>query len=136
MKRNLFGTLSLVALALVLGSVAQAQVVKGDVPFGFTVGNTQLPAGCYRATYNDLSRTAIFLSNCETGRQVLALTSSLIGSSNIHPKLVFHQLGTHYFLREVWGDGGRGVGIAGTKLEKEMQAANNASTDVIVAMTR
>ena len=50
MKRYLIGTLSLVALSLLLtatGAAAQS-AVQFNVPFACRVGTTQLPAGTYR----------------------------------------------------------------------------------------
>ena len=43
-------TLSLIILAALsaIPAIAQGVVLKADVPFGFTVGDTYMPAGHYR----------------------------------------------------------------------------------------
>ena len=48
MKRNLFGILTTLTLALLISVPLSAQTIaKATVPFDFTVGQTQMPAGTY-----------------------------------------------------------------------------------------
>ena len=70
MKRNLIGTLSLVALSLLLtaaGAAAQS-TVQANVPFAFRIGTTQLPAGTYRI--KAAGQSLIVASNRETMKSV------------------------------------------------------------------
>lgn len=132
MKRNLIGTLSLVALSLLLnvtGASAQA-VAKADVPFAFTVGAKQLPAGRY--TIMTDGQATVTIQSYETGKSILSLARTELpgkGSS----KLVFHNLGNQFFLSQVWGAEGRaGLVIPVSKLEKEMRMARVPTVGEIV----
>jgi hypothetical protein len=137
MKRNLIGTLSLVVLSLLLnatGAYAQA-VVKADVPFAFMVGKKQLPAGSY-AILPD-GQSTIVIRNGDTGAATLSLVrQDSPGKSS--PKLVFHHLGSQYFLAQVWGAAGReGMIIPTTPLEKELRIAQGPSNtlgEVVIAL--
>src|SRR5579859_8177675 len=103
MKRNLIGTLSLVAVSLLLnidGAYAQSGVTA-NVPFAFNVGSSQLPAGSYRITVQDGS-SFVMIGNSTTGATVLSLGQRQSPGGN-RPKLVFQHLGNRYFLTQIWG---------------------------------
>jgi hypothetical protein len=137
MKRNLIGTLSLVALSLLLtaaGAAAQS-AVQANVPFAFRVGTAQLPAGTYRIKAGDQS--LIVIGNGQTRKSVYS-QAQREGPSKTSAKLVFHHLGNQYFLAEVWGDAGeQGMTIPASKLERELQIARgpaNDEEDVVIAL--
>jgi hypothetical protein len=143
MKRNLIGILSLVVMSLTLittGAYAQSYA-KADVPFAFTVGSAQLPAGTYQIKSSNAAGTAIVILNAKTnagavsmvGREYPRQTSAM---------LVFHRIGSQYFLAEVWkGSGNEGMIVPTSQqekeLRKELQAANGHSggyVEVVVAL--
>jgi hypothetical protein len=140
MKRNLIGIISLVALTVLLNPAsANAQArVKADVPFAFTVGNTQLPAGCYEISSAQTDST-IMLRNCDTGKAVL---------SHVRPEyprdtkseMVFHRLGNQYFLSEIWGAAGNAeVTLPASKQEQELLAAarqSQSGKEVAIALNK
>jgi hypothetical protein len=118
MKRNLIGILSLVVMSLLNATGAYAQsLVKADVPFAFSVGAAQLPAGTY--TISATGDNAIAIQNGRTG--------ALSGVRREYPrntraKLVFHHLGNQYFLAEIWrGSDSAGMVIGPSKMEKELE---------------
>ena len=127
MKRNLIGTLSLVALSLLLtapGAAAQS-AVQANVPFAFRVGRAQLPPGNYRIKAENQSR--IVIGNRQTMKSVYS-QAQWEGPSHSTAKLVFHHLGNQYFLAEVSGDaGGQRMTIPASKLERELQIAQGSS---------
>jgi hypothetical protein len=137
MKRNLIGTLSLVALSLLLtaaGAAAQS-AVQANVPFAFNVGQTQLPAGTYKIKAVSQSLTEI--SNGQTMKPIYS-QAQWQGPSKTSAKLVFHHLGNQYFLAEVWGDAGeQGMTIPASKLERELKIARGSANDeenVVIAL--
>jgi hypothetical protein len=139
MKRNLIGTLSLVALSLLLtatGAAAQS-TVHATVPFAFRVGTAQLPAGNYQI--KAAGQSLIETSNGETMKSVYSQAQSE-GPSKTGAKLVFHHLGSQYFLAEVWGDAGnQGMTIPASKLERELQIARgpaNHEEDIVIASAK
>ena len=118
MKRNLIGILTLVVMSLLSATGAYAQsLVKADVPFAFSVGSAQLPAGTYRI--NATSDNTIAIQNGQTS----ALSSVRREyPRNTRAKLVFHHLGNQYFLAEIWrGSDSEGMVIGRSKMEKELE---------------
>jgi len=118
MKRNLIGILTLVVMSLLSATGAYAQsIVKADVPFAFSVGAAQLPAGTYKI--NATSDNTIAIQNGQTG----ALSSVRREyPRNTRAKLVFHHLGNQYFLAEIWrGSDSEGMVIGASKMEKELE---------------
>jgi hypothetical protein len=121
MKRNLIGILSLVVMSLMLnatGAYAQSGV-KADVLFAFRLGSAQLPAGTYEI--NATGNNAIAIRNSGTSAGALSNVRRE-SPRNTRPKLVFHQLGSQYFLAEIWrGADSTGMVIAPSKMEKELK---------------
>jgi hypothetical protein len=139
MKRNFIGVLSLVVMSLMLNAAAQAQsAAKANVPFAFSVGTAQLPAGTYVISIAGMS--AIEIRNGQTSASVLSLVRHEYQSKS-DAKLVFHHVAGQYFLAEIWrGAGTTGMVIAPSKqeksLEKELRLATGQpkSEDVLIAL--
>jgi hypothetical protein len=139
MKRNFIGVLSLVVMSLMLNAAAQAQsAAKANVPFAFSVGTSQLPAGTYVISIAGMS--AIEIRNGQTSASVLSLVRHEYQSKS-DAKLVFHHVAGQYFLAEIWrGAGTTGMVIAPSKqeksLEKELRLATGQpkSEDVLIAL--
>jgi len=135
MKRNLIGTLSLVALSLMLtatGAYAQSEL-KATVPFAFKVGQSQLPAGVYEIRSNADNNT-ITIRNSTSGAVSLARPD---GSGDASPRLVFNHAGGQYFLSQIWGAEGSRMTLPSSKLEKELQMAavgSKSAEKVIIAL--
>jgi hypothetical protein len=127
MKRNLIGTVSLVALSLLTtnnGAYAQT-AARADVPFAFNVGNTHMPAGTYKVKRADFDSNFIVVSNLNTGDTVLSLFQRETPSHASH-KLIFHHRGNQYVLAEIWeGEGNSGMAMPATKAEREVEVVSN-----------
>jgi hypothetical protein len=128
MKRNLIGTLSLVAMSLLLnvnGAYAQS-AVKANVPFAFNVGTSQLPAGSYRITVED-GGGLVMISNSTTFATVLSLGQQERPGGKSR-KLVFLRLGNRYFLTQIWGEqGSTGLRLRAPKPETKFEIASQPS---------
>jgi hypothetical protein len=144
MKRNLIAVLSLVVMSLFLnatGAYAQSYV-KANVPFGFKVGTARLPAGPYEIKVDVASSSAIMIRNGETSAAAMSLAQREYPRSNTTAKLVFHKVGSEYFLAEIWeGSDAEGMVIPTSRqekdLEKELQMAKGPSggyEEVVVAL--
>jgi hypothetical protein len=129
MKRNLIGTVSLVALSLLINSGAYAQTAaRADVPFAFNIGTTHLPAGSYNIKRADSDTSFIMISNAKTGATVMSLFQQET-PSHVSPKLIFHHRGNRYFLAEVWaGEGNPGMAMPVTKAERQVEVARVPTT--------
>ena len=126
MKRNLFGILTTLTLALLISVPLSAQTIaKATVPFDFTVGQTRMPAGTYEIS--PLSH-AILIRDSKTAKGVLSLFNSEEPSRGVRtPKLVFHRYGDKYFLSQVSrGNGGAVMQLPTSKLEEEVRIAGSS----------
>ena len=143
MKRNLIAVLTLVAMSLLLnatGAYAQSYV-KANVPFDFKLGSAQLPAGSYEVKVDVASSGAIMIRNGETSAAAVS-TARRESPRKTNAKLVFHKVGTQYFLAEVWkGSDAEGLIVPTSRqekeLEKELQASNTHSggyEEIVVAL--
>jgi hypothetical protein len=143
MKRNLIGILSLaVMIVLVSATGVYAQsIAKADVPFAFAVGSAQLPAGTYEIKPANSGSSAIMVLNVQSNAGAMA-NAGREQARNTEPKLVFHRVGSQYFLAEIWrGAGSEGMIVPTSKqekeLEKELQLAKGQAggyEEVVVAL--
>jgi hypothetical protein len=139
MKRNVIGFLSLMVMSVVLNAAAQAQpAARANVPFPFTVGSAELPAGTY--VVSTAGASAIQIRNGQTNASALSLVRREY-QNNSRAKLVFHHVAGQYFLAEIWtGAGTNGMVIARSKqeksLERELRLATreSKSEDVLIAL--
>ena len=133
---------SLRSIAIGLGmlfatvSAAQAQEVrvKADVPFAFTVGGKELPAGNYFLTSSGVSDTALVIRNEDQNATALTVTNScrkLDPASST--KLVFHRVGDQYFLYQIWTEGNSAGRQLRAPAAEKMLAQNHGVETVIVA---
>jgi len=143
--KKLLTVIATLSLFAVLGAgTARAQVVygiKADIPFDFTVKNTTLPAGRYAIKpFGEMPQSLMAIVS-EEGK-ILAVFSTEDAQMTRPPQnseLIFHRLGDHYFLYEVF-EQGEGIGAmipkprAERRLEKE-EAVNAASSYVTVVAT-
>ena len=104
MNKNLL--LLAMSLALLMSAAAQAQTthLTITVPFKFTAGNVQLPAGEYEVTaVGPWGGPTLSVHNVNSNAGTLVLsTSSRSQKPTADAKLVFHRYGNQYFLAEVW----------------------------------
>lgn len=131
-KRNF---LPLLAMFLLAAGTLYAQVsspVKANIPFDFTAGSLDLPAGEY--TIGSIENPVALLIRGEGTRG--SFVGSHAAQANglpLRSKLVFHRYGDRYFLSQIWLQGEkRGSELPMTKVEKELRASNARPTLVAV----
>ena len=138
MKRNLIGSLPLVALSLLFTSTgAHAQsAVKASVPFAFNVGSRQLPAGNYIVTVDQL-QNRVKIQNASTTVSI-SLSGQPEQAGQKTEKLVFQTVGNQHFLTDVWGASGTsGMQLRRPKVETQMEIAKQpaqSSKEVMIAL--
>ena len=126
MKRNLFGILTTLTFALLISIPLSAQTLAtANVPFDFTVGQTQLPAGTYNIS--PLAHGAILIRDGKTAKSVASIFRwEDAGKGDSVTKLVFHKYGDKYFLSQVARGNGNGVmQLPTSKLEEEVRVASS-----------
>lgn len=140
MKRNTLGALMtlIAALTIVAPTIhAQTTILTANVPFAFSVGQNQLPAGSYAV--REIGDRATLIQSKDGRQHVMGLYNYAGPSKTDESKLVFDKVGDHYFLTQIWTSArSQGLKIPESKLEKEMRAASTGTTGgtqtVIVAL--
>ena len=140
MKRNVYGALMIIALALIVSvPMTQAQVrTRGDVPFEFSLSQQFMPAGNYEISSEGEKLLAV--RNLDSMKTCMVIESVHVQASQTseapHAKLVFHKYGDQYFLAEIWDGSDLGIQIRESKHEKEMKWARTDSGPelVVIAM--
>ena len=123
------------SLALLMSAAAQAQTthLKITVPFEFTAGNVQLPAGDYEVTavgFRGGSTLSVHNVNSNAGTLVLS-TSSRSLKPVADAKVVFYRYGEQYFLAEVWNRNSS-LGHQIPIKSRQTELAKNQSKDEVV----
>jgi hypothetical protein len=143
MKRNLIGILSLVVLSVLIsstGAFAQAYA-KASVPFAFTVGSAQLPAGTYEVKTLGAGNSSIVIQNHETNAAAMS-NAGHEQPRNTRAKLVFHRVGNQYFLAEIWRNSiTEGMILPASRQEKDLakemqlaKASKGGYEEVVIAL--
>jgi len=123
MPRRLIAN-SLGAFTLLLSAGAYAQSVnQATVPFAFTAGNVDLPAGNYVIQQKSENRF-ISIVDVNSGKVVFASAPEREPLPMDAPaKLIFHRYGNQHFLAAVWSGGGGTARIfSPTSEEKQSRA--------------
>ena len=129
---------ALVLLAAPLVAAAQSQRIVTQVPFKFTVGTVEMPAGEYIVQLADQRGAALVtVRNPEAKRSVYVLTLANQGTTSPNDAMVFHRYGDRYFLAELRiGDTYTVYSLQATKLEKEFRAQNLPASEEILLASR
>lgn len=125
MNRNIVGILITLAVSLLISVPnTYAQSVTTTVPFAFTVGRSEMPAGTY--IISPVSQSVIAIRDRNTGKGVLSFVRpEWRGNSDSTPKLVFNKYGSRYFLSQVRrGFGSDVMRLPTSKLERELRIAS------------
>ena len=123
------------SLPLLLGAAAQAQTtqLKVTVPFEFTAGSVQLPAGVYEVTSaGSWGGPTLLVRNVNSnGGSFVVSFSCSSKKPTADAKLVFHRYGQQYFLAEVWNRNSS-LGNQIRAKSRQTQLARNQSRDEVV----
>ena len=109
---------TLAALATVAPAIAQEVHLIARVPFGFTVGDANLPGDTYRLAQMTGHPEMLFLRGARTGTFVRTDEVRLPRYGQT-PSLVFHRYGDQYFLREIRWEGRTRFDVSETKAERD-----------------
>jgi hypothetical protein len=120
---KLFSTIAFLAIAssAIAGrALSLDTAVKTTVPFNFTAGDQQFPAGTY--TISRESFGLLRIQNREKGIEVYVAAMPASNEVNNDGELIFKRYGNQYFLKEVLASRlGFDSKIAAWKLEKKAQ---------------
>lgn len=116
----LLAIMTLALVTAVASANGQTQQAKANIPFGFVVGDTNLPAGDYTIGAITTSGEVLRIRGTESQDSVMQLTMEANGKAN-HAKLVFHRYGERYFLAQVWTTSNDGRELMTSKQEQAIQ---------------
>jgi hypothetical protein len=128
--RSVFFTLTV----LLLATAAQAQQtkVKANVPFDFVAGDRVYSAGEYTLkSMNDSGVPIRIDGDLEVKAAIIPSSPCTGNSAATLTKVVFHRMGDHYFLYQVWIEG-NSTGRQFPKSTEEVQLAQNHEKPEIV----
>jgi len=115
---------------------AQARQVQGQIPFNFTAGSLQLPAGQYRLAY-DISGL-VTLRDVEKGNTVAMLVAPDEAVKDGTCKLIFVRHGDQYFLKQsACRAANVNFSVPASAIEKKAQeraASNHDGAQTVIAM--
>ena len=138
MKNQMIALIGLGLLLATASAYARTGVVKANVPFNFTVSNSQLPAGEYRIHPLGVAGSAMTIQSPD-GKYIQAFLPNACSSPKPQTttKLIFHRYGSQYFLAEVWEAGNdRGRELPRSGREAEIAQKEVAESVVVVATLR
>jgi hypothetical protein len=120
-----FFVASLFLISTVAVVYAQQQSLRANIPFAFTVGSKQLPAGDYQFTTNTNDRNVRVSSNKDSALAViLTRMAAGIHTTTEDAHVVFDKLGDQYFLAEIWIPGVDGFDLHNTTQKHEHRIIN------------
>ena len=120
--------LAVVALATTAVSAQSSRRVVATIPFSFTVGDKDMPAGTYGIQPTSVGSGILRIAGANNSKSVVRLTSSLYRNESAKGKLVFHRYQDQYFLSEIWSPGeSQGRQLMKSNREKAMQREQLAS---------
>ena len=120
------------ALLLATAAHAQSTNVTASVPFDFVVADHAYPAGDYAVKSISDTGVPILIRNTEEAEKGIVLSNPCSANKpSSTTRLVFHRMGDHYFLYQIWQEGnttGREFPISKT----ELQLARNSDKPELV----
>ena len=101
---KLYGSVLLMLLMMVGGSMAQTISVKASVPFDFVVNGSTLPAGVYTIqSFGVTDGRTLRVGNSDNHHGALVNAVNMEAKKTApQTKLVFRRYGDRYFLAQVW----------------------------------
>ena len=146
MKKQIYMVVTVIALLTIANlSSANAQTqprvqLTVNIPFAFSIGDKNMPAGEYtvRCTNPSSDAKVLQLINSDRHESVMVRTNSVIGKMHDDAKLVFNRYGEQYFLAQVWlPSDPDGMEALKSRTEKQMarELAANKLTKETVAIT-
>jgi hypothetical protein len=123
-----------IAMTGAFAAHAQTVVLRADVPFGFYMGKSAMPADSYKVTSTD--RGSIWVQARSSNANHASLTHPAVGNSKSEaPRLVFHRYGDTYFLTQIWtGDPSSGQALPMSPIEKELASNGTPRTLAVIQL--
>ncbi len=132
MKLMRSGALVLACVAMVFGSLGTAAIAASkvvvEVPFEFTAGNQNLPAGTYHFIEPTSGMNSLTIRNAASGESFMVPVITRLSRKNGDaPAVVFDKVGDMHYLSEVYIPGMDGFHLPGHPGKHEHVTVNASS---------
>jgi hypothetical protein len=125
---------ALLLLGVAASARAHATATITDVPFAFSVGDTNLPPDQYRIAPSSGHNGVFMIRGARRGVLLMTVTDRRNDRAPA-PSLTFYRYGEKYFLREVQLADGRVLHLSQTPAEKEYVAAQAAAKSKVLVVS-
>lgn len=138
---NAMKTMRVATIAALMAGAALAQTtstLKADVPFKFSVGNVNLPAGHYTLT-TAMGSAWVMVRDAQSHvrASVLAITRPNAPGVPRYSNIVFRTRGSSHYLASAWNDfSATGWELRKSAAEREMEIAGLPETRTILIARR
>lgn len=136
LKRNLLFVSAVVLFATTMVS-AQSRV-KIEIPFPFSVGQAEQPAGVWLVSQSVSNPHLQMFSRIGGTEQFMVMSLPLEGIQKLGPAHAeFNRYGGQHFLAGIWRSGAKGVSFAPGKVERELiEASMKTDKLTVIAGTK
>ncbi len=138
MKKQVLCLVGVLSLLLVAGSALAQNTIVANVPFGFSVNRTTMPAGEYRIS--SVGGDALLLQSQDRKTvQLFSPNHAETLNPSADTKLVFHCYDSkeHCFLYQIWVQGkNRGRQLPKSSYENEVSARLRSNDVPVIASAR
>jgi len=136
MKRTALKAFALLGISLAVGAAAAGaqDTIRINIPFDFTVGESNLPAGVYEVQriFGDGVALRIRCEDCKS--EASFMTIGVYAKKEVAPRMVFHRYGSRYFLNQLWmGGSSSGRQLLKVRLETELALRETSKQEVVLA---
>jgi hypothetical protein len=146
MKKQAYTMMAMLVLVGSMAVAAQAQTsgrtqLTANIPFQFSVGDKNLPAGEYTVVQvNPTSDRAVLqLRSNDGSATAMVQMNSVSGKSQDTAQLIFHRYGNKYFFAQAWV-GAEGLQAAKPRAERiaerELAAGIKATNETVALSAR
>ena len=134
MKTQLIGFFGLALLATASVFAEMTPRMTAQIPFGFHVGNSMLPAGEY-TVHTEPGAGLVRLRSADSKSSVTILANAVQTlSTQRDSKLIFTRYGDDYFLSRIWRAGSdTGNELRKSRRETEVAATSRRGVQTIMA---
>jgi len=103
MKKHLNFAILAAGLMSFGAAAGSAQMITANVPFGFHLANTEMPAGEYSVKQLEAGSPMLLVSNWRAHKSAMIIASPLSASGDTRPRMIFQCGENDCTLAEVWG---------------------------------
>jgi hypothetical protein len=133
--KNLLSLAMSLVLLMSVAAQAQSTHLKITVPFEFTAGNVQLPAGEYEVkTVGSWPGALLSIRNLTSDKESFIHSNSCQSQKPASDaRLIFYRYGQQYFLAEVWNrNSSLGNQIQISSRQTQLLARNQSKDEVVL----